>query len=239
MANYKVVDADQLDSDLQIVGDAIREKTGGTDLLEFPQEMKQAILDIPTGGSEEEYNKGYTAGQQAEYDAFWDANQQNGNKTNYNRAYTCGWYDENFNPKYPITGNCTYAFSQNGSGMSRFTRISVDIIPTDLQYAFYYSPYIVTIKKIIVTEDLEYKGSFQGMNGLKDITFEGVIGKSIAFAQSSLLTTESVQSIIDHLADLTGQTAQTVTFHSNVLVTAEQRAQALAKNWNIVGGKEE
>lgn len=39
MATYKVVDADQLDSDLTSIGNKIRSKTGTTSLLAFPSGM--------------------------------------------------------------------------------------------------------------------------------------------------------------------------------------------------------
>lgn len=50
MADYKVIDATQLDADLTIVADAIREKGGTTEQLEFPLGMKSAVESIPTGG---------------------------------------------------------------------------------------------------------------------------------------------------------------------------------------------
>ena len=71
---------------------------------------------------------------------------------------------------------------------------------------------------------------------LKNISFvAGCIKKSISFAQSDKLTDESIQSIIDGLADLTGQTAQTITFHPDVKnkLTEEQIASVTSKNWNI------
>lgn len=54
MANYKVVDADQLDADLKTVADAIREKGGTTESLEFPLGMKSAVENIKSGGSASE-----------------------------------------------------------------------------------------------------------------------------------------------------------------------------------------
>lgn len=50
MANYKVVDAEQLDADLKTVADAIREKGGTTESLEFPLGMKSAVENIKSGG---------------------------------------------------------------------------------------------------------------------------------------------------------------------------------------------
>jgi hypothetical protein len=43
MSNYKKVDADQLDSDLTAVADKIREKTGVTDELAFPDGFVDAL----------------------------------------------------------------------------------------------------------------------------------------------------------------------------------------------------
>lgn len=232
------------DYEIQALADLIREYKESKEKL-LPVEMEaelRALLENAGGGSEESYTKGYNTGvmdgQKIAYDRFWDDFQLNGERKNYGNAFVRAWTDVTFKPKYPIQGYCYYAFSGTQSSV-KYTEVNVDIIPTNIAYAFYYNSYVTTIKKITVTEDLVYTGTFQGASALKNITFDGVIGESISFAQSKLLTTESVQSIIDHLADLTGKTAQTVTFHSNVLVTAEQRAQALAKNWNIVGGREE
>ena len=50
MSNYKKVDAVKLDSDLNAVADKIREKTGGTDELAFPEGFIES-LDSITGGA--------------------------------------------------------------------------------------------------------------------------------------------------------------------------------------------
>ena len=50
-----------------------------------------------------EYSSDYNAGQKNAYDAFWDAYQQNGNRTDYEYAFAgLGWTSESFKPKYPI-----------------------------------------------------------------------------------------------------------------------------------------
>lgn len=49
----------------------------------------------------ENQQKIYDAGRQAEYDAFWDAVQQNGNRTDYANAFIW-WGCEDLNPKYKI-----------------------------------------------------------------------------------------------------------------------------------------
>ena len=62
------------------------------------------------------------------------------------------------------------------------------------------------------------------------------IKQNFAVAKSSLLDSDTIQSIIDGLADLTGGTAQTLTLHSTVgsKLTDEQKATITAKNWELV-----
>ena len=55
-------------------------------------------------------------------------------------------------------------------------------------------------------------------------------------AKANLLEDGTIQSIIDGLADLTGATAQTITFHADVgaKLTDAQKAAITAKNWTLV-----
>lgn len=52
MADYKVVDAQQLDGDLTVLADAIRERAGSEGKMAFPHGMAQMVKSIPTGGVE-------------------------------------------------------------------------------------------------------------------------------------------------------------------------------------------
>ena len=71
---------------------------------------------------------------------------------------------------------------------------------------------------------------------LEDLVVSGVIDIPLSFTDSSKLTSDSVQSIIDHLKDLTGATAQTLTLHATVggKLTDAQKATITAKNWTLV-----
>lgn len=52
----------------------------------------------------------YDAGKKAEWDAFWDACQQNGSRTDYKYAFW-NWYPAMFKPKYDMTPTaCNYMF---------------------------------------------------------------------------------------------------------------------------------
>lgn len=60
---------------------------------------------------------GIEIGKQAEYDAFWDAYQENGTRTYYALAFSGkAWVDSIFKPKHNIvvTGYADYLFSQTG-----------------------------------------------------------------------------------------------------------------------------
>lgn len=75
-----------------------------------------------------------------------------------------------------------------------------------------------------------------GATNLERIRFvAGSIAKSIPFSFASKLDDVSIQSIIDGLADLTGGTAQTLTFHATVgaKLTDAQKATITAKNWTL------
>jgi hypothetical protein len=69
---------------------------------------------------------------------------------------------------------------------------------------------------------------------LREIRFAPLsIKKAINMINSGELTDESTQSIIDGLADLTGQTSQKVELHSDILakLTKEQINTISSKNW--------
>ena len=89
-------------TDYQNACDAIREKTGTTDLIKSG-EMAEKIMGISGGSEDGSYDEGFEDGKKSEYDAFWDAYQQNGNRTHYVDAFTqLGWTDVVYQPKYPI-----------------------------------------------------------------------------------------------------------------------------------------
>lgn len=196
------------------------------------------------------------------YDTFWDSFQQNGNLNIYDRAFGgAGWNDTTFNPKYsirPASAREMFAktritkkeslsnvdFSQCEDFYMTFMGsyfIELPVINAsngkDFYYSFNSSYDLETIEKLIMSENVtRIEGMFSGCGALKNITFEGVIPKSISFLHSSLLTSSSVQSIIDHLKDLSGGTAQTLTLHATVggKLTDEQKASITAKNWTLV-----
>jgi hypothetical protein len=171
------------------------------------------------------YNAGFKAGKQAEYDAFWDSYQQNGNRKNYQYGAFggVGWTDAVFKPKYPITVDLCYnmfcgceisevknidfspatTFNQTFYLARRLAKLGTIEIPlaTSATYSFCECNVLHTIEKIVVGEQCTFSDTFKKCNKLQNIVFEGVIGSDIDLHWSTELTGASIESIINHLSD--------------------------------------
>jgi hypothetical protein len=84
-----------------------------------------------------------------------------------------------------------------------------------------------------------FYGYFLNCWALENITIEGEFWRSVSFPHSSKLTTESVDSIINALADLTGADSQTLTVHKDVFdrMSNEQKSFVTSKNWTLASSK--
>ncbi len=133
----------------------------------------------------------------------------------------------------PKADNFSYTFHTCKS----MTKAEVDVSNAGrIDAIFNICQSLKTISKLNPVKCTNFASAFGGCYALENITFTPLsIQKNISFGDSPLLSSESIQSIIDGLADLTGQTAQTITFHSTVKnkLTEEQIASATSKNWNI------
>jgi hypothetical protein len=134
--------------------------------------------------------------------------------------------------------NCAMISSMfaNAIGITRVGVMDFRSAKNESDTVFINASGLVTIDKLLVGENTKrYNSWFSGATALENITFEGDICSTISFANCAKLTNASVQSIIDHLKDLTGATAQKVSFHSDVLLnlTVEQYDAIAAKNWTI------
>jgi hypothetical protein len=76
---------------------------------------------------------------------------------------------------------------------------------------------------------------FDGCTNLEEVTFApNTLSISISLANSSKLTTDSVNSIIGGLKTLEeGATAQTLTLSKSIVLTDEQKATINAKGWTL------
>ena len=178
----------------------------------------------------------YEAGKKAEYDAFWDNYQENGNKTDcHNMFYGSGWTNAIYKPKHPLRPTDAYAMYQK-SGITDIYCGGNTIVDfskcTDLYYTFYgthikhlgvldlssttrinscfaASAKLISIDKLIMSESITTAaGAFKNTLALSDVTVEGVIACSIDIHWSPL-SHDSIESIISHLSDTT--TRQTLT----------------------------
>lgn len=201
-------------------------------------EGKLCDKNIVVEASGDGYSQGFEDGKQTEYDAFWDVYQENGTRATYiNAFYYKYWDSTTYNPKYDIvvTGNASNAFAY-----SRITDTTVDIDisnANNITALFQSCERLITIRKLIVSEATPFVSTtFSGCKALVDITIEGTIGVSISFPDSPKLSGASVQSIIDALKDLTGQTGQKLTLNATVVdkMTQEQKDAITAKNWTLV-----
>ena len=104
-----------------------------------------------------------------------------------------------------------------------------------LERVFAYSS-IQEVEKFIVADNgISFTNTFLEATKLHTITFEGVIGKSINFAQSPL-TRASAVNVMEHLKNISGTgTTLTVTFSSTTkaLLTDEDKAIATQRCWTI------
>lgn len=198
--------------------------------------FQRGYLDGRDAGIEE----GKGTGKQEEYDRFWDAYQQNGNRLDYSYAFAGhGWTDETFNPKYdikpthashlfsscPITNLVgkldAYNVTLDTSNLVSITYLAqysnIERLPTldmrkapNLSYFLYGNEKLHTIDKIILKDDGSQTFStytFFNNTALKEIRFEGVIGKNGLDFSSCPLSYASLESIahaLEYKGDWTG-----------------------------------
>ena len=113
-------------------------------ILEFnkPYEVSQEFYDLfmsiidNTDGTA--YGIGHTEGVKTQYDEFWDAYQDNGNRTDYRNAFIgYYWNQSNLKPKYTckVVGVCTAMFQKcffsqnivNTTNLIDISHISIDV----------------------------------------------------------------------------------------------------------------
>ena len=187
-------------------------------------------------GKTDGLTEGIEQGKQAEYDRFWDM-YQTSLGGNYSGAFgSFGWTDETYNPKYTIVcdkGNAVMAFR---NAQITTTKVPIEIRVASAGMMFSNCKLLKTVPYIGFFGVTNTGSIFSGCSALEDVIFGGEITTGFGFGNCSKLTNASVQSYIDHLADLTGQTSQKVVFHSTVgnNLTDEQKATFTAKNYTVV-----
>ena len=130
------------------------------------------------GASESGYNKGYEDGKQAEYDAFWDVFQENGERNEYTNAFGgSGWTKDTFKPKYNIVVS-------NGYMMFRDSKIEGHLGE------------ILSARGLVLDTSIMYSANYMfsqcRFTGLPVINLLGAPSTSNMFGSSSLVTIDKI-----------------------------------------------
>lgn len=247
MADYKVVDIEQLEAGLTATAEAIREHTGKEDLMKL-EEMPEEIEGV------------FEAGKKSEYDAFWDEFQDYGNRTHYLNAFDGkGFNKNNFYPKYNIVfgeneSNWTFIrwndddkhtlnlkermelcgvsfdFTQLKTSIQTFYYTKFTEIPaldmsnvTSFDRTFAYNYGLKSIEELTIGKDASFNDAFAHSNVLEKLIIKGCIGGNGFNTQwCTKLSKDSIISIINALS--TSTSGLTVTLSQ----TAVNRAFATA-----------
>lgn len=190
------------------------------------------------GGGTDRYDEGFEAGKQAEYDSFWNNVQENGTRTRYNYAFAGdGWTDATFTPKYPFgaISHATYMF-----GYSLITEVKQTLdfstIANNLANTFTGSK--IKTLRLKLSETVGANNMFMSCADLVNLEIEGRIGKNGFNFQWSPLSHDSLMSIINALADKTGDTSGTawkitIGATNKAKLTAEELEIAENKGWGV------
>lgn len=182
----------------------------------------------------------YEKGKEKAMQAFSDAYQEFGNRTNYFQAFTQrGWVDETFAfIRRPI---CCKGDSEGASNMFARCQLTWIHVPVTIegiaaQETFYYATKLERIEKLILLDVTSFLRAFSGCSKLQHMIIEGSIDVNFAITQADALDEETRESIVVHLKELKGLETQTLTLHKTVgeKLTAEQKAAITAKNWTLV-----
>lgn len=233
------------------IADAIREKTDGTEKLSL-DDMPRQIGSIKT------YSEGYEQGKMDGNVLLYAVTIPSYANAAFPDGYELTLNIPNFTPDSNLLGNwanvtglkrlklvsSAAASELNASTLMNSSSIEVFDISefprnfTRMTSTFLHCRYLREIIGAFDFTGAVFNGyEFFNCYALEEIRIKtGTLNKSMAVAQSDKLSAESIQSIIDGLADLTGQTTQTLTLHATVgaKLTDEQKATVTAKNWTLV-----
>ena len=270
MAEYVVVDKEQLEADLTTIADSIRGLIESEEKLLFPQGMKEAVegysLDEPLATQDELIEQIKTALQ---------GKASGGEENLLIYANRICFIDLNLFNKTNVVLDLPYAKECNSMFYLEIQNKTVESIAVNcpnlvnnMQYFMtaISGAYDYTLKKVTINFDTSnvknWNMAFNRVYGLEvidglpfdfssatnvTVTFnylsalkemrwkKNSLSLSISVSGSPLLNNETIQSIIDGLADLTGGTSQTLTLHADVKskLTETQVATITSKNWTL------
>lgn len=238
------------------IADAVRKKTGAIEPI-VPENMAEMLRNV-----EGDYDRGYAAGY-AEGRDIWNyvrsisgAFQNNtfpkgtnfvlnipnlslsANDGNLNYIFRSATGLESITLKCTTRGVATHAHG----AFSRCSDLKfLDLSEFNTTFGtstdvFYSCTKLEEIRGEIENTTTNWTLWFASCVKLREVRFKAnSIKGDFTISQSPLLSAESVQSIVDGLADMTGGTSYKLTLHADVKakLTEEQLATIAAKNWTI------
>lgn len=227
------------------IADAIRDKTGGTEGMTL-DEMPTQIAGIETGGGENrfDYQSSVPSFQNAVFESDAEITVRYGAKAKALEFGTGAFMNVKNLKKVTViydgtlTGKASAKTFFRGSSIVTvdLTGVTDKIQFSSLDRMFYSNALCEILGEMDLSACTTTNYAFVNCYSLETIRIKpGTLGVSTNLSYSLKLTDESIQSIIDGLADLTGGTAQTLTLHADVgaKLTEEQKAAAAAKNWTL------
>ena len=233
MAEYLIQD-----TTLTAIGDAIRAKTGGTELI-APENMPTEIENIQSGSTElaDAYyamTSCLTAIKfQNSTELEWVPQINTSKITDFSQIFSGCINLKRIDSINTSNGTTFQSMFASCTSLTSVPQLDVSK-GTKFMHMFYNCTSLTSVPQLDVSNGTNFQNMFNNCTKLVNVSFvENSIKSSISFVNSPLLSDESIQSIIDGLA--TVETAQTLTLHQDVKakLTESQIAQITSKNWNL------
>lgn len=151
---------------------------------------------------------GFEKGKQAEWNAFWDAYQENGNRTDYRYGFAgVGWTESTYNPKYPIvTASYTATSMYQYALVTKVKNVDFSNVLNYFTSIFNSCTKLKTIENIKLPTNCQgaFTGSFNNCTALEEFSFTGTIqNNGIDLHWSTKLNKASIERIINALSTTT------------------------------------
>lgn len=245
------------------IADAIRNKTGSEDLI-LPSDMPTAINGIGVGEYNEGYAAGVKSEYDRFWDAFQDNGARTSYSRAF-KGWRQDCFKPKYDLVPTGNASSMFAESQLTDVASALKECGILLDTsqaTNVQMLFYWmkqltaAPTIDTrnapslyymfgssnnlqsIEKIILKDDGSqvFDGAFNSCSALRELRFEGVIGNALNITSSTLLSYDSLMSIINALQVLPTETTKTITLGSTNIakLTEEDIAIITQKGWTLL-----
>ena len=227
------------------------------DMANHTEQLVEANADL------EKVLYGTDFGGKSQYDEFWDCLLNSGKRTDLEKVFRGADFSKTlrgFDPPYTIKPRYAGSMFAESSGITRITKGQIDFsncasgsycfykcsdlieieeihLPNNNTYMFSDSLVLEKIGKLIIPESTTTISSpFFNDKKLTHIAIEGKIPQTISFQWCSLLTHDSLTSIINALLNIkdTGTTA-TLTLHADAKakLSDSDRATITQKGWTL------